>query len=136
MYAERVVLHFPRDLVNQPIIHRLVKDFGISFNILKAQITADDAGMMVLAINGERSSVKSAVKFLKSRGVSVQPLDKDIAIDFDRCTHCGACVGQCPTSALIVDADTRLVSLDPEKCIACENCVPACPYAAISVRFD
>ncbi|MBM4445669.1 MAG: (Fe-S)-binding protein, partial [Chloroflexi bacterium] len=36
--SRRVVLHFPRTLVEQPIIYRLVRDYDLSFNILKASV--------------------------------------------------------------------------------------------------
>jgi len=39
--TKRVVLHFPRRLVEQPVIYRLVKDYNLEFNILRASITAE-----------------------------------------------------------------------------------------------
>jgi len=36
---KRIVLHFPRRLVDQPIVYNLIKDYNLSFNILKASIT-------------------------------------------------------------------------------------------------
>jgi uncharacterized Fe-S center protein len=135
VYSERVVLHFPKELVNQPLIHELVKKFDIQFNILKAQVTQEEDGLMVLGLSGTQKSVAEATKHLKAHGVGVQPLDKDISIDKKRCTECGACVAQCPVDALSADARTACVSLDAAKCIACERCVPACFYGAIGVNF-
>ena len=39
MVKRKVVLHFPHEQVDKPIVSRLVKDFDMDFNILKAQIT-------------------------------------------------------------------------------------------------
>ncbi|MFZ0050244.1 MAG: NIL domain-containing protein, partial [Desulfobaccales bacterium] len=36
MHAEMLVLRFNREVVDQPIIYRLVKDFDLEFNLLKA----------------------------------------------------------------------------------------------------
>ena len=36
MHAEMLVLQFSREVVDQPIIYRLVKDFSLEFNLLKA----------------------------------------------------------------------------------------------------
>ena len=45
--ARRVVLHFPRSLVDQPIIYKLVRDFDLQFNILKASVTPNEEGLLV-----------------------------------------------------------------------------------------
>jgi len=135
-YSERVVLHFPREIANQPLIYRLVKHFDVQFNILKAQIvTEEEEGLLVLGLSGTRVNVKKAVGYLKEQGVRVQPLNKDITINKNRCTDCGACVAQCPAEALNADPSTAVVSLNGQKCIACELCVPACFYNAIDVNF-
>lgn len=46
------------------------------------------------------------------------------------CNHCDnpACVQNCPTGAMVKDAETGLVSSNPEVCIGCGTCVQSCPY--------
>lgn len=46
------------------------------------------------------------------------------------CNHCDnpACAMNCPTGAMVKDADTGLVSSNPEVCIGCGTCVQSCPY--------
>ncbi|MBC8436540.1 MAG: (Fe-S)-binding protein, partial [Candidatus Omnitrophica bacterium] len=39
MTSQKIVLHFPRRMVDQPIVYKLVKDFDLKFNILKAHVT-------------------------------------------------------------------------------------------------
>ncbi|MEI6501710.1 MAG: NIL domain-containing protein, partial [Armatimonadota bacterium] len=46
MATKRVVFKFPKNLVEQPITYRLVKDFDIVFNIMRARVTEDD-GLLV-----------------------------------------------------------------------------------------
>jgi NAD-dependent dihydropyrimidine dehydrogenase PreA subunit len=135
MEAHRIVLHFPREITQQPIIYQLARNQNVEFSVLRAEIDEDSGGMMVLGLRGDDAVVHGAVEYLRSRGVRIEPLREDIRIDPDLCTHCGACVGQCPTAALYVEEGTRRVALDSEKCIACKRCVPACPYRAISVHF-
>ena len=38
MHAEMLILQFSREVVDQPLIYRLVKDFNLEFNMLKAAI--------------------------------------------------------------------------------------------------
>ena len=54
MVSKRIVLHFPRRLVDQPIVYKLVKDFDLKFNILKANVTPLEEGLMVLELNGKK----------------------------------------------------------------------------------
>jgi hypothetical protein len=52
MISKRIVLHFPHRLVDQPIVYKLVKDFDLQFNILKAYVTPQEEGLMVLELSG------------------------------------------------------------------------------------
>jgi uncharacterized protein (DUF362 family)/Pyruvate/2-oxoacid:ferredoxin oxidoreductase delta subunit len=52
-------------------------------------------------------------------------------VDPDLCTGCGACVDQCPVSALTM---SDLPRVDPEICITCFCCQEVCPEKAISLR--
>lgn len=52
-----------------------------------------------------------------------------VEIDLDLCSGNGACVGQCPTDAITLEAE--LASLDLGRCIGCGLCVPPCPEDAI-----
>ena len=135
MYSHRIVLHFPQEVIEQPVICELAKAYDVEFSVLRAEIEKEVGGMMVLGLRGQERVVRDALAFLEARGVRIEPLQQDIRIDSEKCTDCGACVGQCPTDALYVEEGTRCVKLDSEKCIACQHCVPACPYAAIFVAF-
>ena len=135
MASKRIVLKFPHRLVEQPIIYRMVKDYDLEFNILKAYITPKEEGLLVLELTGEDKSFNEAISYVKKLGVSVQPLSKDIKRNEEKCTHCGACVPICPTEALVVDPKTRKVEFYSEKCIACELCIKACPPRAMELHF-
>lgn len=58
--------------------------------------------------------------------------NQSIRIQTDLCTQCGACVKQCPTSALTLDPfpvnSKRL-------CIHCSHCVKICPKGAMTVSI-
>ncbi len=133
--AKRVVLHFPRSLVDQPVICRLAKDFSLEFNILKASVTPSEEGLMVLELSGERENYERGLRYIAESGVEIQPLSQNVTRNEERCTHCGACVVICPTGALSLEPETRQVSFDDGKCIACELCVLACPLRAMEVHL-
>lgn len=135
MVSERIVLKFPHRLVDQPIVCKMVRDFSLEFNILKAYVTPKEEGLLVLELKGEDKNFDKAIEFVKSIGVTVQPLSKDIKRNEEKCTHCGACVPICPTQALVIDPETRKVNFYSDKCIACELCIKACPPRAMELHF-
>ncbi len=135
MSSKKVVLHFPRRLVDQPIIYRLSRDFDLEFNILRASVTPKEEGLMVLELLGRDESIREALEYLEDKGVKVQMLARDVSRDEDRCTHCGVCVSVCPVEAFSVDRHTAEVVFDKDKCIACELCVKVCPYRAMKVTL-
>ncbi|MFC1540691.1 NIL domain-containing protein [Candidatus Margulisiibacteriota bacterium] len=136
MTAKKIVLTFPKEKIDKPIVSKLIKEFDLSFNILKASITPDQEGHLVLELSGEGTEINKGIKYLKDQGVKVEPLSKEIKVDWNKCTQCSACVSICPTDALYIkDRKTMEVAFDPEKCIACELCIRPCPPRAIEVHF-
>ena len=135
MYSKKIVLHFPSNLVNRPIIYKLSKDFNLEFNILKALVNPDEEGLMVLELKGEKDEYNRAVKYLEKEKVRTQILSKDVTRDEDKCVDCGLCVAICPVEAFEVDPDSREIEFHDDKCIACEMCVKVCPYKAMEVNF-
>jgi ferredoxin len=133
--AKKIVLRFPKRLVDRPIIYRLVKDYDLEFNILKASVTPEEEGLMVLELKGNQAEYDKGVDFLIKAGVKIQSLSQDVKRNEEKCTNCGACITICPTGAFRIDAKTRLVLFDNEKCIACGACIPACPPRAMEVHF-
>ena len=133
--TKKIVLRFPKRLVERPIIYRLVKDYDLEFNILKASITPEQEGLLVLELKGDQKEYDQGIEFLVKGGVKIQSLSQDVTRNEERCTSCGACITICPTGAFKVDAKTRLVIFDNEKCIACGLCIPACPPRAMEVHF-
>src|SRR5438132_12812570 len=68
----RVRLTFPADLIQEPIIYRLVKDFDIVINIRRADVKAD-YGWVALEMEADEGTLQRGVSWLKQRGVQVDP---------------------------------------------------------------
>jgi ferredoxin len=121
--------------VDQPIVYQLVKEYDLKFNILKAYVTPQEEGLMVLELSGKEDNFKKGLEYLQTSGVKIQPLSEDVTRNELKCTHCGVCVHICPTHALEVDPLTRKVDFHAKKCIACEFCIKICPTRAMEIRL-
>lgn len=135
MVSKRIVLRFPQKLVDQPIVCKLVKDYNLEFNILKAYVTPKEEGLLVLELQGEQENFDRGIEYLKRLGIGIQPLSQDIVRNIDKCTHCGVCIAICPVGAFVIEPISRKVQFYETKCIACELCIPACPTKAMEVYF-
>lgn len=133
--SKRIVLHFPRRLVDRPIVSRLVRDFNLDFNILKASVTPEEEGLLVLELTGKQNDYDKGIKYLTDSGVKIQSLSQDVVRNEERCTHCGACITICPAGAFDLDPQTRKITFRDEKCLACGICIKACPPRAMEVHF-
>ena len=135
MYSKKIVIRYTPDIVEQPIIYQLVKQYDLVFNILKARIFPRREGVIVLELSGLKENFDRAINFLKDKGLKVEPLSKSVSQNIDKCVHCGACTAFCPTGALSFEKPTQKVLFDPEKCNGCELCVSACPVRAMEINL-
>ncbi|MBN2238650.1 MAG: 4Fe-4S dicluster domain-containing protein [Dehalococcoidales bacterium] len=133
--AKRIVLHFPKRLVNRPLVSRLAKDYNLDFNILKASVTQESEGVLVLEVTGKKEDFEKGIAYLNSTGVSIQPLSQDVVRNEERCTHCGACITVCPAEAFELEKSTHKVLFHDKKCIACGLCIKTCPPRAMELHF-
>jgi ABC-type methionine transport system ATPase subunit len=66
----RVKLTFPEELVRQPIIGRLVREFDVLPNIRRASVEPH-MGWMVCELGGDDADVEAAIAWLIGLGVAV-----------------------------------------------------------------
>jgi len=134
MYSKFLILRFSQDVVSKPIICELVRQFDLTFNILKATVFPRREGIAVIELSGTRKNFKEGLKYLVSQGVEVQNAAQEIRRSATRCTQCGACTAVCPTGALSIKRPEMTVVFEENKCSICELCLPACPTRAMEIR--
>jgi len=135
MVNRKVVLHFPKRLVDKPLVSHLIREYNLDFNILKASITPEEEGLMVLELKGKQEDVDRGIKFLSESGIIIDSLSQNVSRNENRCTDCGVCLSVCPTGAFEVDLLTRKVKFHDKKCVACALCIKACPPRAMELHF-
>jgi ABC-type methionine transport system ATPase subunit len=70
----RLWLMYPSKLITKPLIWQLGHKFKLVTNIRQASVT-DEIGIVCLELDGVRSEVKAAIKWLEKNGVSVEPVE-------------------------------------------------------------
>ena len=78
-------------------------------------------------LGGEAIAGSEQVRQLMINRTTVRPVASP-----DLCTACGACIDQCPASALSMQGDRP--EADPEKCIVCFCCQEICPEKAMALK--
>ena len=73
MASERVKFTFPADLVNQPLIYNMGKQFGVVTNIRRANLT-HDRGWVILEVVGNQEDVDRSLAWAREQGVRVEPV--------------------------------------------------------------
>lgn len=78
-FSRRCWFTFPsRKEVEQPIIWQMCRKFPeVVFDIRQASVQ-DQIGIMAVLLSGSETDVKSAIEFLRSKGVTVEPIEKSI----------------------------------------------------------
>ena len=135
MTKKTVHLRFPPQHAQEPLIYKLVKDFDLVVNLLRARIEPNETGHAIIEISGSRSNINRALEFMRKSGVRTANLSSEIRRHDSRCTHCGACIAICPSGALAIDRDTDMVVFYRDKCVACQGCILACPFDVMEVSI-
>ncbi len=77
MDHQRVKFTFEGELVKEPIIYCLGRDFHIVTNIRRADV-GDTVGWVVLELDGEKEEIERGLQWVSSTGVRVDPVGGDV----------------------------------------------------------
>src|ERR671923_1213532 len=77
MTRTRVRLTFPPNLIQEPILYRLVKDFDIVINIRRADVK-EDYGWVALEMEAGEDTLARGGRGAKEKGVQVAPIEGDV----------------------------------------------------------
>jgi hypothetical protein len=77
MESRRVKFTFVEELIKEPIIWKLGREFEIITNIRRADVT-DARGWVILELDGEREEIDRGLEWVASQGVRIDPISEDI----------------------------------------------------------
>lgn len=78
-YSKRCWFTFPtRAQVEQPIIWQMSRKFpDVVFDIRQASVQ-NEIGIMAVLLSGKKEQVLAAMDFVRSKGVTVEPIEKSV----------------------------------------------------------
>jgi ABC-type methionine transport system ATPase subunit len=77
MMKKRVKLTFPQQLIKEPVIFTMAKQFNVMPNIRRARVT-ETVGEMILELEGAEQSLEQGIQWLKEQGIEVELAEGDI----------------------------------------------------------
>ncbi len=77
MGKTRVKFTFLSELLKEPVIYHLGRNFEVVTNIRRADIR-EDVGWVILELDGEDSEIQRGLDWVSAIGVRVDPLSGDV----------------------------------------------------------
>jgi ABC-type methionine transport system ATPase subunit len=75
--TKRLWLTYPRKTIQRPVIYELGHKFEVVTNIRQASVTKE-VGIVSLELEGERTEIKKAIKWLENIGIKVEPVEINV----------------------------------------------------------
>ena len=95
----KIVLKFPQEIMQDPLLADVVLETGVRINIDRALVDVS-VGEIVIDVPDER--VEEVAEAFRRRGTEVHEMDTPILLDETECVQCGACVSVCPVEVFQV----------------------------------
>lgn len=77
MAKKKITLTFPQELIKEPVIFRVAKQFDLVPNIRRAKVT-ETMGEVTLELSGSEENLERGIKHLEQLGVKVEPVVGDL----------------------------------------------------------
>jgi ABC-type methionine transport system ATPase subunit len=79
MTASRIVhCTFPKNMIREPLLYNLGRDFKVVPNIRGATIS-DEIGLVYLELEGPEAEIDRALGYLEGRGVQIEPVPQGLS---------------------------------------------------------
>jgi len=74
---KRVRLTFPQNLIKEPVIFTMARQFHIVPNIRRARVT-ETVGEMILELDGTEEDLEKGMQWLREKGLEIEFVEGDI----------------------------------------------------------
>jgi L-aspartate semialdehyde sulfurtransferase ferredoxin len=73
----KLYLTYPSRLVREPLIYHLSRTFDLVFNIRQASVN-EEIGIIAIELDGTEDAIEQGIAWLRERGVTVEPIEKNV----------------------------------------------------------
>lgn len=73
----RLWLMYPAKFITRPVIWQIGQKFPVITNVRQVSVT-DEIGIVSLELEGKRSDIKDAIKWLEKLGIKVEPVEINV----------------------------------------------------------
>jgi len=77
MARRKVMLKYPEELIKEPVLFRMARQFDVMPNIRRARVT-ETIGEIVAELEGAPEDLERGIRYLEQMGVVVEPVEGDI----------------------------------------------------------
>ena len=77
MIKRRVMFTFPPELIKEPVIYTVGRQFNVVTNIRQADVS-EDRGWVVLELEGDENDIEQGIAWLSEKGIRVDPAVGDV----------------------------------------------------------
>jgi len=77
MISRRLLLSMNADLVREPILYHLVKDFDLVPNVRRADVSKSEAWIALELMGGSDEHIQEGIDYLTKLGIDVKSLQGD-----------------------------------------------------------
>ena len=77
MAKRQLTIIFPQQLIKEPVIYTMAREYNVMPNIRRAKVT-ESVGEMTLELEGDAQQLARAVAYLEQQGLKVEPVTGDI----------------------------------------------------------
>ena len=77
MTRGKFYLTYPKKLVKEPLIYQMSRKFELVFNVRSASVS-EEIGIIALELDGRPETIEAAVDWFRERGVTVEPIEKNV----------------------------------------------------------
>ena len=75
--TEKFYLTYPTERIKEPLIYLVGQQFHLVTNIRGANVS-EEMGLVALEVEGEQAAIDQAVAWLREKGVTVEPIEKNV----------------------------------------------------------
>jgi len=76
----RLQLIYPEEMIKEPVLCMVCKNFDVVLNIRTAKVT-QDTGILTVEMDGDSDEIERAIKFIEEKGVNVQPIEGQVFME-------------------------------------------------------